>query len=161
MNRRTKSNLNLKSFTVMEVMVTMVLSGIIIAAALSLYLNYFNLVRLKNNQMSCGKENLQFYQIFKHEFDQASLVKAVQGQVTFVQPDKTITQYEFDPNFIIRSRQSQSDTFFIKVNDFEFLRDEVTLNCKIIKMELHNCGEVYPIFLSKQYANDVLMNSSQ
>jgi type II secretory pathway pseudopilin PulG len=160
MNRHTTCNPQLKSFTVMEVIVTMVLSGIIIAAALSLYLNYANLVRLKNNQMNCGKENLQFYQIFKHEFDKASLVKAIERQVTLIQPDKTTIQYDFDANFIIRSRESQTDTFFIKVNDFEFLRDEITTNCKTIKMELHNCGEVYPVLLSKQYSNDILMNSS-
>lgn|ERR1035437_6590141 len=161
MNQHTNNNAHLKSFTVMEVIVTMVLSGIIIAAALSLYLNYFNLVRLKNNQMNCGKENLQFYQIFKHEFDQASVVKAMEGQVTLLEPDKSIVQYEFEPNFIIRLRKDQPDTFFIKVNDFEFVRDEITMNCKIIKMELHNCGEIYPVFLSKQYSNDVLMNSRE
>jgi len=159
MNRFKIKNTQLKAFTVMEIIVTMLLSGIIIAASLSLYLNYSNLVRLKNKQIQCGKENLQFYQIFKHEFDQASTIRKIDKQVTIALQDKTIVTYEFDQDYIVRSKNNLSDTFFIKVNNFEALGDETTTNCKVIKMDLNNCGEIYPILLNKTYSNDVLMNS--
>jgi len=148
----------LRAFTIMEVMVTLVLSGIIIAAALSLYLNFENLVRLKNNQINCGKENLQFYQIFQHEYDQATSVSIIQKQVNLLLPGRTNIQYEFNPNYILRNYKDLTDTFHIKVVDFETTPDEVTGWNKTVKMELHNCGEVYPVYLVKQYANDVLMN---
>jgi competence protein ComGF len=149
----------LKAFTLMEIIVSMVLTGIITAASLSLYLNYSNLVRKKNNQMHCSKENLQFYQIFKHEFDQALVIKKFKEQVTFVLPDKAIVSYEFDPDFIVRSKKEQLDTFFIKAEDFEALQDKSTSNCIVIKMTLQSCGESYPVFLNKTYSNDILMNS--
>ena len=154
----TIRNSQLPAFTLMEVMVTLVLTGIIIAAALSLYLNYEKLVRLKNNQMNCGKENLQFYYTFKHEFDKASMIKSDNDMVTFVQPDRTIVSYEINQDYIVRLTKNMSDTFLIKVNDFGAVKDEITGGDKIVKMELRNCGEIFPVVLVKQYSNDVLMN---
>jgi hypothetical protein len=141
----------------MEMIVVMVLSGIIIAASLTFYLNYESLVRNKNKQMNSGKETLQFYQIFKHEFDNSEFVKSSGNQVVFQLPLKVEVKYEFEENFIVRLQTDQTDTFFVQANDLNIIKDKITGFDKIITMELRNYGEVFPITLVKNYSNDVMM----
>jgi len=150
----------LKAFTIFEMMVTLVLSGIIISASMMLYLNYESLVRGKTKQMNSGKETLQFYHIFKHDFDQALLVKSSGYEVTLVQTVNSAILYEFEQDYITRARDRMVDTFFIKVNEFKVLKDDITGFDKIITMELKNGGEIFPITLVKEYSNEVLMNMS-
>jgi hypothetical protein len=145
----------------MEMLVVLVISGIIITAALMFYLNYENLVRNKNKQMDCGKATLQFYQIFKHEFDNASMVSSQRNEVSFQFPAKTPVQYDIEQDFIVRLQDNRADTFFMQVNDLNILKDQVTGLDKTISMELQNCGEVFPIILVKEYSNDIMMNRNQ
>jgi hypothetical protein len=141
-------------------MITLVLSGIIISASMMLYLNYESLVQGKTKQMNSGKETLQFYHIFKHDFDQALMVKSSGYEVTLVQPVNSAIQYEFEQDYITRNRDQMVDTFFIKVNEFNILKDEVTGFDKVITMELKNSGEIFPITLVKEYSNEVMMRRS-
>ena len=150
--------IHLAAFTLFEMMITMILSSIIVFASLKLYLNYESLVRLKNRQMNSGKEMLQFYHIFKHEFDHSIQVESSGNEVTLLLAERNIVHYEFDKNYIVRNNQNLSDTFFIRVGRLEVLSDDVTGLKKEVNIELSNGGELYPVRLIKQYSNDVLMN---
>jgi len=154
------SNLKLKAFTIFEMMVTLVLSGIIISASMMLYLNYESLIRGKTKQMNSGKETLQFYHIFTHEFNNAVMVNSSGYTTTFMMPVSSPVRYEFEQDFITRVRENMADTFFITVNDFKVVKDDVTGFDKIITMELKNGGEIFPITLIKEYSNEVMMNKS-
>jgi prepilin-type N-terminal cleavage/methylation domain-containing protein len=152
-------NYRIKAFTMIEMLVVLALSGILIAASMQLYLNYDKLIQMKNKQIDCGKETYQFYHIFKHEFDRAISVTASGNQVTLLSSAKTPVQYEFEQDFVVRLHDEMADTFFVKVNDFKAVKDPVSGFDNIVTLELQNCGETYPIYLAKQYPNDVLMNN--
>jgi prepilin-type N-terminal cleavage/methylation domain-containing protein len=149
------------AFTIMEMLVVLALSGILITGSMQLYLNYEKLIRMKNKQIGCGKETYQFYHIFKHEFDAAVSVKASGNEVTLLSSAKTLVRYEFEPDFIVRSYSDITDTFFIKVNEFKVDNGSVSGFDNAVTLELENCGETYPIYLVKQYPNDILMNNAQ
>lgn len=149
---------SLPGFTIMELLVTLVVSGIVIAAALQLYLNYEGLIRGKNKQMESGKEIMQFYQVFKHEFDNSLWMKSSGNEVFFALPEKRSTHYELDREFIVRFEEHQADTFFIRVNDLNITSDALLGLGNGITMELNRDGEVIPVSLLKQYSNDLKMN---
>jgi type II secretory pathway pseudopilin PulG len=147
----------LPAFTIMEMIVVMVLSGIIIAAALKLYLNYEGLVRGKTKQMEFGKETLQFYQVFRHEFDDADRITSTSSQIIFILPDKPPVQYDFEQNYITRLQNNLIDTFFVTVNDLNIRKDEATGLERVITMELRNYDEIFPVLMVKEYPNNLMM----
>ncbi|MDP4209208.1 MAG: hypothetical protein Q8928_10380 [Bacteroidota bacterium] len=151
-------NTKLKAFTVTELLVAMILTGIVIFAAMRLFLNYEGLVRFKNKRMETGKEVLQFYRVFSKEFEEAYTVKVTGRQFSFVKPDKSIIQYNLTEDYIAREVRGQQDTFAIKVNDLKVFKDRVTGWAKSVTLSLLAGADTFPVSLTKQYENAVLMN---
>src|SRR6266542_7020930 len=138
---------SLPGFTIMELLVTMVISGIVIAASLQLYMNFEGLVRGRNKQMDSGKAVMQFYQVFKHEFDNSLWMKSSGNEVFFALPEKRSTHYELDREFIVRFEENQADTFFIRVNDLNITSDALLGLNNGLTMELNMDGNEIPVSL--------------
>lgn len=146
-------------FTIMEIMVTMVISGIVVLTAFEFY-NLFNKLLLKkNNTMEIGKEMLQFYNVFENDAARAISLDLSTAGLIMNYYYEDIIKYEFFDDYVIRNRNIASDTFRIKVMNLNSIKDQVTGFDKILTMELVKYDEAFPLFLEKIYTNDVLLNA--
>lgn len=152
-------NHKLKAFTIAELLVALVISGLIIAGAFSFYLNYEGLIRRKTNQMECGKDVIQFYTTFKHEFELTPVITFSGNQLGFLNDQKIPVHYEFEDSVILRMLPETADTFYLRVDNFNIINDQASGLPRMVSFELQSCGEVFPVVLEKQYPNDVLVNS--
>lgn len=143
----------------MEIMVTMVISGIVVLTAFEFY-NIFNKLLLKkNNTMEIGKEMLQFYIVLENDAEKATSLDLSTSGLIMYYYNEDIIRYEFFDDYVIRNRNIASDTFRIKVMNLNSIKDQVTGFDKILTMELVKYDEAFPLFLEKIYPNDVLLNA--
>ena len=153
-------NRKIPAFTVMELMVTMVISGIVVMAALQFYIIFNKLIYQKNNTMEAGKEALQFYYVLKNDTDSAVSLTSSREGIMMQLPEKNFIQYEFFDKYVVRVLNNQSDTFRVKVTDLNSEKDQTTGYDNVIALEIENSKETFPILLEKTYTNDVLLNTT-
>lgn len=154
-----KSNIKyLKSFTIIEMMITLVLSAIIVSASIMIYLNYEKLIKMKTKNINNGKTIMQFFQILKFEYDNSELIQCSGNKITFLRSLNQPIQYEIGKNYITRKNASNIDTFNLIIDNYKFLKDELTGMPKIFKLDLNNEGESFSIIMIKQYSNETMMN---
>lgn len=148
-----------EGFTVMEILVTMVISSIVVLTAFEFY-NIFNKLLLKkNNTMESGKEMLQFFNVLDKDAAKAvSMELSASGLIMKNYNDDPV-RYVFYDDFVIRAMDIVSDTFRIKVMNLNSIKDQVTGFDRILTMELVNKTDTFPLFMEKSYTNDVLINS--
>jgi type II secretory pathway component PulJ len=147
-----------KAFSFLEVMITMVLSSILIFAALESFLLLEKMINAKNKQMNCGKEAIQLYQALSHDFDNASIIESNNMLVSMMEPDKQLIQYELGSAFVVRTVKYLTDTFWVNTSNLKITKEVTTGYTNTLKMDISGCNEEYPVFLVKEYSNDVLMN---
>jgi hypothetical protein len=148
-----------EGFTVMEIMVTMVISSIVVLTAFEFY-NIFNKLLLKkNNTMESGKEMLQFYNVLENDATKAISIELSTGSLIMKNYKEDPVRYEFYDDFVIRNRSIISDTFRIKIMNLNSIKDQVTGFDRILTMEMVSNIDTFPLFLEKSYTNDVLINS--
>jgi prepilin-type N-terminal cleavage/methylation domain-containing protein len=147
-------------FTVMEIMVTMVISGIVVLTAFEFY-NIFNkLLQKKNNSMEIGKEVFQFYNVFKSDAEKAETLNSSATGINMAMREKVLIQYDFCDEYVVRIDKAESDTFHVKVSDFTSLNDVTTGHTKIVSFGLLKDDSALPVMIEKSYPNDVLLNST-
>lgn len=143
----------------MEIMITMVISGIVVLTAFEFY-NLFNKLLLKkSNTMATGKEVLQFFNVFENDAALAISLDLSGSALIMDYYSNDPILYEFSDDYVIRNRNIIADTFRIKVMNLDGVKDQLTGFDKIITMEfvLHN--NTLPRFLEKNYPNDMLLNA--
>lgn len=148
-----------EGFTVMEIMVTMVISSIVVLTAFEFY-NIFNKLLLKkNNTMESGKEILQFYNALENDSRRAISIELSAVGLIMKNYDEDPVNYEFYDEFVIRNRNIVTDTFRVKVMNLNSIKDKVSGFEKILTMELAVSNDTLPLFIEKSYPNDILINS--
>jgi hypothetical protein len=145
-------------FTVMEILVTMVLSGIVVLTAFQFY-NIFNKMLLhKTKTMEEGKEILQFYNVLTNDATRAISLKSSVNELQMKLPENDFILYEFFDEYVVRTRNTLVDTFLVKVTDMNTEKELTTGFDKTITMELLTDKEIFPVLFEKTYPNDILLN---
>ena len=147
-------------FTVMEILVTMVVSGIVVLTAFQFYTIFNKLILQKSNSMEGGKNVLQFYDVLKNDAVNAVSLSSSTNKLTMWFPEKEFIQYEFFDEYVVRTYNTLLDTFRVKTVDFNTEKDKTTGLDKIITLDLLNNKETYPVIIEKTYTNDVLINTT-
>lgn len=147
-------------FTVMELMVAMVISGIVVLAALQFYIVFNKMILQKNKTMEGRNAELQFYNLIKTDMDSAVTVKYSRDELTFQLPQDNPVHYEFMDEYVVRYQNSLSDTFRLQATNIAVENENITGYVKAIKFEIQQNGGIIPIIIEKTYANDVLLNAT-
>jgi Tfp pilus assembly protein PilV len=147
-------------FTVMEILITMVISGIVVLTALQFYTIFNRLLLQKNDTMEGGKNVLQLYNMLKNDAVNAVSLNSSTNKLTMRFPDKESIQYEFFDEYVIRTYNILIDTIRVKTMNFNTEKDQTTGFDKIITLELMKDKETFPVIIEKTYPNDVLINTT-
>lgn len=111
--------MKLKAFSLIEIIVAMFLSAIVISAVYSGYLfthkQFFRFTSIKTEI----RNYFQFSEVLNREFETSKRVlKKGARRLDIEMIDKTIN-YSFENDFIVRSIDEQTDTFFFKIEGIE------------------------------------------
>ncbi|PCI94569.1 MAG: hypothetical protein COB15_13690 [Flavobacteriales bacterium] len=111
--------MKLKAYSLLELMISIFLSGIIISAVYSGYVfshkQFFKFSAIKTEIRSY----FELSEVLNREFETAKkVIKKGSRSIEIEMIDRKIN-YSFDDDFIVRTLNERTDTFFFKVNDVE------------------------------------------
>jgi prepilin-type N-terminal cleavage/methylation domain-containing protein len=111
--------MKLKAFSLLEVMVAILLSGIVISAIYSGYLfthkQFFRFNAIKTEI----RNYFELSEVLNREFETAKkIIKTGSQEIEIEMIDKTVS-YSFNTNYILRTIENQVDTFFVGVTNAE------------------------------------------
>lgn len=146
-------------FTVMEVLVTMVVSGIVVLTAFQFY-NIFNkLLSQKNRIMEGGKEMLQFYNVIKNDASKSLALFYSKDEILMKFPERNFIQYDFYIDYVVRKMNTEADTFLVHATNLNIENEPTTGYGRVIRFEFEKENETFLVVIEKIYPNDLLMNT--
>lgn len=150
---------NLKCFTVIELIVTMVISGIVILAALEFFTIYNKLFIRKNYTLDSYNEMFQAASIMKNDIADSDKLYCSGNKLTTVQPSGDTIIYELMDNYFLRSCNEQYDTLRVVVSQEGEDGLINSLNSKVLFLKINSISDLFNLILEKRISNDVLMNN--
>lgn len=152
----------LKSFTLIEMVIVMIISGIIISIA---YFSFFIIAQRFNSFSSSSRSLMEIgtlNNLLAEDFNDAKSVN-VEGDEILVIKDSSSIHYLFEEEYILRQQESLIDTFKLiaekkkyYLNNREFFLyagkiDELEFNCEYNK-------ELFYFHFKKNYGADQLIH---
>ena len=153
----------IKAFTIIELVVVMILSGIIIGIVYSAYQivnsQYGNYI--KANKRITSEAVLTM--LLNKDFASAHFIKKEGERIFFFDAENKVNTYRFEDDFIIRNSNAVVDTFFIPTLNIEMLflsQAQGSYNGMIDELYFESAAVEGQIFrFKKLYAADVLMEN--
>lgn len=146
----------LKAFTISELVVSMILTGIVISIAVTL------LFMVKSQFVTFQEKNKTLYELnlFKtllnKDFEKAEGIIWDETELSFKGSSTKLT-YIFDEEYIVRNQSQLIDTFLLRISDVNTLLLDNNLVVDFsFDIESHN--KVYSVHFRKQYAPSTIMN---
>lgn len=153
----------IKAFTILELIIALLLSSIILA------ISYYTYFLLNNQLVTQQKKNgiinefQLFENVFQNDFSNAAFIKDTMktNSLIFFKTDNEFIKYEFNENNIVRSFDSNNDTFRLKGKiDKLYLKDDsLPVINKILFIGLLEKEKITTIF-TKYYSASQLMKAS-
>lgn len=148
------------AFTVLEMMVAMLVSGVVITMA------YSGLAMLNHqwieyrNKMGQITECLQFKKIMDADIDKSVSVSGSDeaGLVTIMFDDSSNVKYQFGDSFLVRDNESNQDTFHFKsrLNEVGYFKTTRLITSFEISIVFQD--DILPFYFSKVYSAQELLN---
>ncbi len=155
-----------KAFTLMELLVSMLISGIVISIIYLCYeIIYKQYLGYKDTNHTISQAVL-LNSLLKTDFTQAAYITKSEEGLLFSESGGHTTGYRFNELFVLREVNDVKDTFFIPVREIRIrfqkeeqeapsgLIDELSFDSNILDQQEH-------FQYHKQYGADVLMNSTR
>jgi len=149
--------LKIKAFTIIELVVTMVITSIVIGIAVALYLSLDFYFRDTISEYDKDNNILLTGSMIKHDIINAKeIVRNNSGFTVIITKNKKI-RYDISDQHIIREINNLPDTILCSVNDLTIntLEDNTGLVNEII-INIGQGKNNIPLHFYKQYENDVL-----
>lgn len=155
-----KSSNSVKAFTLLELIVVMLISGIVFTLAGGVYLTW---LKTYNKWHSKTESEQTFYLLnnrLSNEMDQCWVAKGVGNELFLTFKDREAVNYTFDNKMILRRCDLATDTFKFNIITSSFrtfevdgdeLVDEISLSL-VINIDTFNLN------VNKRYSNETLFN---
>lgn len=151
----------LKGFTILEALISLMLMSIIIVVTYSL----FNLI---GKQLSLFNE--EHSQVLEYNLFNSTIINDVEKTNDFVimndefilkKYDETEINYTIKKDYILRQNAIKTDTFMVRVINYEFLNNNINPLNKILQIKLNVLNDTINTnyFLSKD--NSEIINTMQ
>lgn len=112
--------IRLKSFTIVELSVTLLISGIVIGIAYYAYSLFLNQYRKQEAKSSFLREYLLVQKTIQTDIDQSESITNLGSSLMFRKVKDSKVIYNFANDFIYRETLSGTDTFRIKKTEYHF-----------------------------------------
>ena len=106
-----------KAFSFLEIMIAIVISGVVMSTAYSVYI-FVNKQYIKLNTIKANvRDYFEFSSAISRDFELAKkVVKTNDYTISMEQTDKTIN-YQFEHEYVLRNINFQTDTFFFSATN--------------------------------------------
>lgn len=150
------------AFTLLELIITMLISGLIILSAFQVIGN-FTKQTLRAERVNSGYVNkLQFHKAIANDMQNALTIIHYDDETVFYQADETKVSYQWEFDYMTRNANEVVDTFFIKLLDWHMVKDKKTDLPLILELEIENSEQESELFrVVKTYDNEELFNKSE
>jgi len=142
----------IKAFTIIEVLITMVLSGIVVSAAIYVFLTFNSLLSKTGKKNMQNLEIISLHHIMKMDFIKADEIREEYSSIFISFNESEKVYYDFEENYVVRDAIATQDTFKISVNDIKiyFMDEESDLVTEII-VDIQFDNLDFPIHVIKMY----------
>jgi len=150
----------LNAFTLLELMVSMLLSGIVVALILTFYVQFTGYRSTLDHHVDSDREALTFYSTLKHDVDRAELIYPEDKRtLRFIFGNNQLTWLFEDERFILRQEAERTDTFTLHWNDLDYKTfSENTNLVTSFSLDLKMDDKLYfPVKVHKRYATGILL----
>lgn len=116
--------MKLKAFTIIELTVITLLSGIVISIA---YFVFFILQKQYNTYDKTSKIQLEITtlnRLLTEDFQKADSIVSSTNSAFLIYKNELVTDYKFEPNYITRNKSSVTDTFHLSTDNVSLILDE-------------------------------------
>jgi prepilin-type N-terminal cleavage/methylation domain-containing protein len=150
--------MRLKGFTLVEIIIVMILSGILVALAIKVIITIMSVSTLQNKTSSQNNILLSVNRILKENFLNSSTIETNENEdLIFNYPDKKSTTISFKPSVIIISNNLSIDTLLVPWERLQIIKlDSVSQLVRQLSFETKYNNIDYPVFIRKEYSNQVL-----
>jgi prepilin-type N-terminal cleavage/methylation domain-containing protein len=153
----------IKGFTLVEITVAMLLSGILLSVAVKVVLMIMDLTSIQKSSSSKINDILLLHTLLEENFTCSTRVEAPSTNVVrFTFADNYITKILFSSDEIIIENKEMKDTLRLNCTNVitERLKTDSTLLEKLSFL-IKNGNMDYPFFLVKNYQNEVLFSTEK
>lgn len=146
----------IKAFTIIEVVVVLVITGIVIFAAVSGYLKIQHLFHMSKNINDTGNNIGTLFNVLQYDFEKATIAKSRYNELILLYEDGKKIKYEFDTDKIEREWGYNKEIYHLNTSSISFKALEgrnnyiYEVNCVISFERLS-----FPIRLTKTYPDQV------
>jgi prepilin-type N-terminal cleavage/methylation domain-containing protein len=139
----------LKAFTLLELLVGMIVSGIVVAACFNAY-RVVTLQFKAYKTTSAAYENFSFFESqFRADFQQAKEISGNEHTVQFISREKK-TGWQFREKYALRNDGNVTDTFFVKLESGNSMASDLAL----LPRRLEDTKELNPCCCLKLNINE-------
>lgn len=149
----------IKSFTLVEIIVTLVIGILVIFMAGSLYTSIQRINNTTLNHYEQNREILNLYFILKKEFSQSEFVHKNYNSFVFHHIDLSQSKIEFNDNMVLYVRNEFKDTLKTTCTNFQIkslLNNETYITYLNFDVKAQN--NILPMSFYKEYAANDYIN---
>lgn len=153
--------MKIRAFTLIEALITLVLSGVIISVCGAILMQYTGLFEMYKNKQDDSANRMECYWIICLDFERSVLVSGDESELKFEQKDGKTVVYAFYEDKILRNTEVQSDTFLLKseIKELGFIDEYKKYLNKCVLILKEENQQVWSFY--KPYSNAVLFNNDQ
>lgn len=149
-------NKKVGGFTLLEAMVSILLSSLLVLFTFSIYRNFNQYYQIYSKQTDRLNTIINFKQTFNRDWEQALKIEGDENEVSLIN-DLNSVFYEFKDSIIVRNGNSKI-TFALIASDIKLERELNTSNITKIALELENNKQTFLFSFSKYYGIESLVN---
>jgi len=158
----TLIKIRIGAFTVMELVISLMISSIVIGIAYYSWLLVGRQFAGYNDRSQVINEYIMLNKALETDIDRAVLLRDSLSDVLCIQMKEESIQYVFNEDHVVRQGEAFADTFRLGVKNISFERVHDTLHAiKKLKMSVSLNGEDIEMIIQKNYSAVELMNAEK
>lgn len=151
----------LKAFTILELLISMLLSGIVISLILMFYLQFRKYFMTLEHNTGSDQTIALLSNVLKRDFDKATVIIPVDKEIVQCVTSQQLIRYNFeDDRYILRLEDDRTDTFMVRWTSLEWKNYSDRTNLiREFSFEIKIDNNLYfPVNEEKSYPAQVLFN---
>lgn len=161
------ANIRLRAFTIIELLISMLLSGILIFLVTIVVNIVEEQIKKTTSADSSIGECFYFFTLLEDDMIHAQTIRYARPELVVSVEKSKVIRYRFEQNYVLRTIESITDTLFVRVEDFEVLqhpkyRDYVEMvSFKIPSLTADSTLSIFKSYTRSQLVNFYVKTESQ
>lgn len=150
---------HLKAFTLIELIISMMLSGILLSLAINVISTMISISSIQNQSNRINNNIISIHSSLSEYFSRSSYIKFNDPELKFIFSDSSRKSLSFFSGGMLLKNSNSIDTLEVPIDSLKITRiDSTTLIIRNLSFTVINNGIPYPFYFSKDYENQLLFN---